>query len=106
MAGRQEGDRRRQLLHELVEVHARDRLDADGRPVGRTAAHGRVLPPAPRSVSRPARAAGARVTARRVPFLTLVPGEDAADVKRAIDRVVDRGWFVLGRAVEASGDEV
>jgi dTDP-4-amino-4,6-dideoxygalactose transaminase len=42
------------------------------------------------------------VTDRRVPFLTLVPeGEDAADVKRAIERVVDRGWFVLGPEVEA-----
>jgi dTDP-4-amino-4,6-dideoxygalactose transaminase len=37
-----------------------------------------------------------------VPFLTLAPaGDDAADVKRAIDRVVARGWFVLGPEVEA-----
>ena len=28
------------------------------------------------------------------------PGEDAADVRRAIDRVIDRGWFVLGPEVE------
>jgi len=41
------------------------------------------------------------VSDRRVPFLTLVPGEDAADVTRAIDRVVARGWFVLGPEVEA-----
>ena len=42
------------------------------------------------------------MTDRRVPFLTLAPGgDDAADVKRAIDRVVDRGWFVLGPEVEA-----
>ena len=39
--------------------------------------------------------------ARRVPFLSLVPGEDAADVRRAIDRVVERGWFVLGPEVES-----
>jgi dTDP-4-amino-4,6-dideoxygalactose transaminase len=38
---------------------------------------------------------------RRVPFLSLVPGDDAPDVRRAIDRVVDRGWFVLGPEVEA-----
>ncbi len=32
----------------------------------------------------------------RVPFLSLVPHEDAADVRAAIDRVVARGWFILG----------
>jgi dTDP-3-amino-3,4,6-trideoxy-alpha-D-glucose transaminase len=37
----------------------------------------------------------------RIPFLSLVPGEDAADVRAAIDRVVARGWFVLGPEVEA-----
>jgi dTDP-3-amino-3,4,6-trideoxy-alpha-D-glucose transaminase len=41
------------------------------------------------------------VTARRIPFASLVPGDDAADVKRAIDRVIARGWFVLGPEVEA-----
>jgi dTDP-3-amino-3,4,6-trideoxy-alpha-D-glucose transaminase len=41
------------------------------------------------------------VTATRIPFLSLVPGEDAADVRAAIDRVVSRGWFVLGPEVEA-----
>ena len=45
------------------------------------------------------------MTARRVPFLSLVPGEDAADVKRAIDRVIERGWFVLGPEVEAFESE-
>jgi dTDP-3-amino-3,4,6-trideoxy-alpha-D-glucose transaminase len=40
-------------------------------------------------------------TARRVPFLSLTPGEDAADVRAAIERVVQRGWFVLGPEVEA-----
>jgi dTDP-3-amino-3,4,6-trideoxy-alpha-D-glucose transaminase len=37
----------------------------------------------------------------RVPFLSLVPREDAADVRAAIDRVIERGWFVLGPEVEA-----
>jgi len=41
------------------------------------------------------------VTGTRVPFLTLTPGEDAAAVRAAIDRVVARGWFVLGPEVEA-----
>ena len=36
-----------------------------------------------------------------IPFLSLVPGEDADDVKQAISRVVDRGWFVLGPELEA-----
>ena len=33
--------------------------------------------------------------------MSLVPGEDAADVRRAIDRVVASGWFVLGPEVDA-----
>jgi len=37
----------------------------------------------------------------QLPFMTLTPGADAADVRAAIDRVVDRGWFVLGPEVEA-----
>ncbi len=41
------------------------------------------------------------MTALRVPFLSLVPGEDAAAVRSAIDRVIARGWFVLGPEVEA-----
>ena len=37
----------------------------------------------------------------RVPFMTLLPGPDAALVREAIDRVIARGWFVLGPEVEA-----
>jgi dTDP-3-amino-3,4,6-trideoxy-alpha-D-glucose transaminase len=36
-----------------------------------------------------------------IPFLTLTPGADAADVRAAIDRVITRGWFVLGPELEA-----
>jgi len=36
-----------------------------------------------------------------VPFLTLKPGEAAEATDAAIRRVVDRGWFVLGPAVES-----
>jgi dTDP-4-amino-4,6-dideoxygalactose transaminase len=36
-----------------------------------------------------------------IPFLQLRPGVDAAEVRLAIDRVVDRGWFVLGPELEA-----
>jgi len=36
-----------------------------------------------------------------IPFLSLRPGPDAADVRAAIDRVVDRGWFVLGPELDA-----
>jgi dTDP-4-amino-4,6-dideoxygalactose transaminase len=41
------------------------------------------------------------MTATRIPFLSLKPGEDAAAIDAAIRRVVDRGWFVLGPEVEA-----
>ncbi len=37
----------------------------------------------------------------RVPFNALIPGEDAAAVRAAIDRVMASGWFVLGPEVEA-----
>ncbi len=37
----------------------------------------------------------------RVPFMSLVPGEDATDVRKAIERVIASGWFVLGPEVEA-----
>ena len=37
----------------------------------------------------------------RLPFLDLGPGPDAADVRQAIERVIARGWFVLGPEVEA-----
>jgi dTDP-4-amino-4,6-dideoxygalactose transaminase len=40
------------------------------------------------------------MSAVRIPFMSLVPGEDAAAV-RAIERVIERGWFVLGPEVEA-----
>lgn len=36
-----------------------------------------------------------------VPFVDLRPGEDDAAVRAAIDRVIARGWFVLGPEVEA-----
>jgi dTDP-3-amino-3,4,6-trideoxy-alpha-D-glucose transaminase len=36
-----------------------------------------------------------------IPFLQLRPAEDAEDVRAAIARVVDRGWFVLGPELEA-----
>jgi len=41
------------------------------------------------------------VSPHRIPFMSLVPGEDAADVRRAIERVVASGWFVLGPEVAA-----
>jgi dTDP-3-amino-3,4,6-trideoxy-alpha-D-glucose transaminase len=45
------------------------------------------------------------VTAHRIPFMSLVPGEDAADIKSAIDRVIASGWFVLGPEVNAFEEE-
>ncbi|MCA1561957.1 MAG: DegT/DnrJ/EryC1/StrS family aminotransferase [Acidobacteria bacterium] len=36
-----------------------------------------------------------------IPFLRLTPGEDNADVRVAVDRVIARGWFVLGPELDA-----
>jgi dTDP-4-amino-4,6-dideoxygalactose transaminase len=36
-----------------------------------------------------------------ISFLDLKPGVDAADVRAAIERVVSRGWFVLGPELDA-----
>jgi len=41
------------------------------------------------------------VTPERIQFIDLRPGEDAAAVRAAIDRVIARGWFVLGPEVDA-----
>jgi dTDP-3-amino-3,4,6-trideoxy-alpha-D-glucose transaminase len=40
-----------------------------------------------------------------VPFVDLRPGDDAGEVRAAIDRVIERGWFVLGPEVEAFEQE-
>ncbi|HEU4935285.1 MAG TPA: DegT/DnrJ/EryC1/StrS family aminotransferase [Vicinamibacterales bacterium] len=40
-----------------------------------------------------------------IPFLQLTPGEDAPAVRAAIDRVIARGWFVLGPELEAFENE-
>jgi len=37
----------------------------------------------------------------RVPFMALTPGPDAGAVAQAIERVIERGWFVLGPEVSA-----
>src|SRR5438034_11082743 len=36
----------------------------------------------------------------RIPFVSLAPAEDAAAIRAAIDRVIARGWFVLGPEVD------
>jgi dTDP-4-amino-4,6-dideoxygalactose transaminase len=45
------------------------------------------------------------VTARRIPFMSLVPRDDAPAVRSAIDRVIARGWFILGPEVESFEQE-
>jgi dTDP-4-amino-4,6-dideoxygalactose transaminase len=45
------------------------------------------------------------VSAHRIPFTSLVPREDAVDVRRAIDRVIDRGWVILGPEVVSFEEE-
>jgi dTDP-4-amino-4,6-dideoxygalactose transaminase len=41
----------------------------------------------------------------RVPFLSLAPGADRGAIRAAIDRVLDRGWFILGPEVAAFEEE-
>jgi dTDP-3-amino-3,4,6-trideoxy-alpha-D-glucose transaminase len=41
------------------------------------------------------------MTAERVAFMSLVPGPDATLVREAIDRVIARGWFILGPELAA-----
>ena len=41
----------------------------------------------------------------KVPFNSLTPGEDAGDIRAAIDRVIASGWFVLGPEVDAFENE-
>ena len=36
-----------------------------------------------------------------IPFLQLTPGEDAPAVREAVERVITRGWFVLGPELDA-----
>jgi dTDP-4-amino-4,6-dideoxygalactose transaminase len=36
-----------------------------------------------------------------IPFIDLTPGDDDTAVRQAIDRVIARGWFVLGPEVDA-----
>jgi dTDP-3-amino-3,4,6-trideoxy-alpha-D-glucose transaminase len=40
-------------------------------------------------------------TQARIPFVELRPGRDRTDVAEAIERVLARGWYVLGPEVEA-----
>jgi dTDP-3-amino-3,4,6-trideoxy-alpha-D-glucose transaminase len=40
-----------------------------------------------------------------IPFLDLKPGADAPDVRAAIERVIARGWFILGPELEAFEQE-
>ena len=42
---------------------------------------------------------------QRIPFMSLVPGEDAGIIRQAIDRVIQRGWFILGPELAAFEDE-
>lgn len=42
---------------------------------------------------------------QRIPFMTLRPGPDGPAIRAAIDRVLERGWFVLGPEVSAFEEE-
>jgi dTDP-3-amino-3,4,6-trideoxy-alpha-D-glucose transaminase len=40
-----------------------------------------------------------------LPFMLLTPGEDAAAVREGIERVITRGWFILGPELSAFEEE-
>ena len=40
-----------------------------------------------------------------IPFMSLTPGDDAPAIREAIDRVITRGWFILGPELSAFEDE-
>src|SRR5512133_3061663 len=61
----------------------------------------RVLSRAPRPLRRWGRSSGSPVIGHGIPFLDLHPDEDAGAVREAIQRVLSRGWFILGPEVEA-----
>ena len=44
-------------------------------------------------------------TKPRVPFMSLAPGPDADAIRQAVERVIARGWFVLGPEVTAFEEE-
>src|SRR5207247_2951526 len=84
------------------QVQARYRMGAHGRVRGRSAPDRRLLPAALGAVRRRnGRVDGESVTDPRIPFLSLTPAADGAAVRQAIERVIARGWFVLGPEVEA-----
>ena len=99
VARRQETDRHRQLLLRFDAIQGARRLGAARRSPGGTAEDDRVLPRAHDGVHRFARPGGAGAPV--IPFLQLKPGEDATAVRDAIDRVLARGWFVLGPELDA-----
>ena len=103
VAAREEGDRHRRLLRRLVAHRPHARLAA-GHAAARRPARGRSSSTA-RTCDHyvtDATHVGVPVSAPApIPFIDLRPGEDDAAVRAAIDRVLARGWFVLGPEVEA-----
>jgi len=82
------------------QVRTNGRLAAGGDAPRGPRRHARLLSRAHGSLHRRRRRRTDVVT-MRVPFMSLGPGPDAPDVRAAIDRVIARGWFILGPEVEA-----
>lgn len=40
-----------------------------------------------------------------IPFMSLVPGDDRHTIRAAIDRVIERGWFILGPELKGFEEE-
>src|SRR2546426_9934485 len=81
-------------------------MEADRVTAQRPGRDRRILSPALGPVCRLCPRAGAGVKADfPVKFASLAPGPDGAAVRAAVDRVIGRGWFVLGPEVEAFESE-
>ena len=107
MAGRKKGHRHRQLLRRFVPVPQRGRLGAARAAARRLCADARLLPRARGANTSTTRRPHHRPSHERVeiPFVDLHLAEESADVREAIERVIDRAWFVLGPEVEAFEQE-
>src|SRR5438552_12751698 len=107
MDRRQGDDRHRQVLCGLEPVQTRGRVDTARIAARRPHADDRVLPEASRALSGRAGPHPLQrgMSGARIPFMDLRLAEESADVRAAITRVVDSGWYVLGPDVEAFEQE-
>src|SRR3954471_6545891 len=101
MAAGEEGDRHRRFLRRLVAARAYRRLASGDAAERRPHSNRRVLPQASAPVRDDRFSRRQFVIAPAIPFLDFRPDDDSEAIRAAIDRVIGRGWFVLGPELEA-----